>query len=271
MSWQKTRPFIDILMGIMLVFEMFYTLTGNFLHEVVGVLFFATLFAHIILSRNWIKGITIKAQHRRKLSMKQKAKMGIIIVICIAFLLLLVSSVLISNVLSTITSLMLTGNLYSVLTLVHTASAYTVCIATICHVGFHWASLFRSLKIPYNPQRRKAINVGVTALASMGVVAVGIAAAKEMAVWNEPTRNTSAQIDDSEGRRTKNRSERKLDAYNSPEKGTVDNIPFDRNQSQDEGRAQNESELNSSICTLCHKRCSLSAPKCNKPFAAGLI
>lgn len=298
LNWHMVRPVVDVLMGIMLIFEMLYMLTGNVLHEVVGALFFATLVTHVILSRRRIKGIAVKAQRRQKLLLKQKAATGAVILLGIALLLLMVSSVLISNILSEATGLMLTSSVYDVFVLVHTACAYVVCIAAICHVGLHWVGLFRSLRIPYNPQRRKAINAGVTALVSAGAVAVGIAAVREMATWNEltrsaggqPARDTDKQKEDSEGRRVGDRSGRKAKASGSVEEGSAGNARSDGSRPQGDGADQGvnggesgwagsgsgDSESagsgsNFAVCTLCRKRCLLSAPKCDKPSAAGLI
>lgn len=298
LNWHMVRPVVDILMGIMLIFEMLYMLTGNVLHEVVGALFFATLVIHIVLSRSWIKGIAIKAQRRQKLSLKQKAKTGVVVLLGIALLLLLASSVLISNILSAATGWMPTGAFYDILVLMHTASAYVVCIATICHVGLHWVGLFKSLRISYDPQRRKAINAGVTALVSAGAVAVGMAAVREMTAWDgitrsasgEPARNADTQMEDGEGRRIVDRSGRKAGASGSVEEGSTGDARSDggRPQGEDADQGVNGSESgsadsglggsesagsssSSAVCTLCRKRCLLSAPKCDKPSAAGLI
>lgn len=254
MSWHKMRPFIDILMGIMLVFEMFYLFTGNFLHEVVGTVFFITLIAHIVLSRKWLNGVAVKVRQRQKLPFKNKAKIGIIIALVASLLLLLISSVLISNILSTATGWMLTGTLYDVLVSVHTACGYAVCIAVICHVGIHWVGLFRSLKIPYDPGRRRAINVGVTTLTSIGVIAVAMSAAKELALLDAVAAEAKSQAG----------------STSESQEGSASKSQ-DGKESQGSSTSQNQSGSNSAICTLCKKRCSLSAPKCNKPYAAGLI
>ncbi len=300
MSWHKIRPFIDILMGLMLILEMFYMFTGNLLHEVIGVLFFATLIIHIVLSRSWLKGISIKVQSGQKLSFKNKARVGIMAVLVVAFLILLVSSVLISNVLGETIGWMLTGSPYSILAFIHTVCAYLVCITVICHVGFHWVGLFKSLKIPYNPQRRQVINAGVTSVASIGVVALAISATKEIALWNGfvseaeslAESEIESQSDSSRELRTENNGkpyvegdrelragryhEYETDAYGFPEESADDNTPYSGGtpygdgQSQDSSMSQDESGSNSGICTLCRKQCSLSAPKCNKPYTAGL-
>lgn len=271
MSLHKVRPFIDVLMGIMLIFEMFYVFTGNFMHEIVGILFFITLIVHMILSRKWIKGISIKTQRHQKLLFKQKAQIAMMVVLAITFLLLIISSVLISNILSTATGLMLSSSFYNVFVLVHNICAYTICLTTICHVGLHWIGLFKAFKIPYDPQRRKAINTGITALASLGVVMVGIAAVKEIESCKALAGKVSAHEEQSEKQRTAKRSERKQNAYDPYRDGPISGISPNNDQIQERERSQSAGESNSSVCTLCNKRCPLSAPRCNRPYDAGLI
>lgn len=271
MNLQKLRPFIDILMGIMLIFEMFYIFTGNFLHEIVGTLFFVTLIVHMILSRKWIKGTITKAQRHQKLLLKQKAQMAMIIVIMIVFLLLIISSVLISNILSTVSGFMLYGVFYDIFVLIHNICAYMICVATICHIGLHWIGLFKALKISYDPQRRKAINTGITALASFGVVMVGIAAIKEIESCNALASKTSVHEERSEKQRIAKRSKRKQNSYDDYGNDSIGGISPNDDQTQERESLQSEGKSNSSICMLCNKRCPLSAPKCNKPYAAGLI
>lgn len=199
--------------------------------------------------------------------------MALIIVLCIALVLLLASSVLISNILGAATGFMPMGALYHTISLIHTASAYIACIATICHVGLHWAGLLKPLRIPYDPRRRKAINAGVTAVASLGVIAVGLAAAKELGSWSQIAQSANASTENEESNRENRRSgsRRKSDAMGFVEDGSANSIPPNSGSSQGEESAQSTSGSSSGICTLCGKRCSLSTPKCNKPYAAGLI
>ena len=49
------RVVLDTALTLMLVFEMFIQFTGEFLHEVVGFAFFATIVLHLALSAAWVK------------------------------------------------------------------------------------------------------------------------------------------------------------------------------------------------------------------------
>ena len=49
------RVALDVALTLMIVFEMLIQFTGEFLHEVIGFVFFATIIAHILLSMSWVK------------------------------------------------------------------------------------------------------------------------------------------------------------------------------------------------------------------------
>ena len=66
--WKENLPmtkkrfglFIDILMFILLIMQMFYIFTGNNLHEILGIAFFVCLVIHVILKKWWFKSILRK-------------------------------------------------------------------------------------------------------------------------------------------------------------------------------------------------------------------
>lgn len=318
------RIALDLLLSAMLVFEMFYTMTGNLLHELMGALFFVTLILHIVLSRKWFKGVKAKGSTGRKLTAKQKAKLIMSIALGIACTILLASSALISNVLSDFTGWQLGIDAYSWWAYGHTFCAYAVCAFTICHVGLHWVGVFRALKIPYSAERRNAINVGVTSVAALGVFALGSAATKALGILpSDAIGNHGGNSAESAPSVTPNENE----IGNGSGKGTSDEQSsldsgdmkgyghhgYQRGQGNGQGSgngygngrgygsgssssigsngnseslsgngtrsentspnasSENSSSGSSSICTLCHKMCPLSAPRCDRPYEAGLI
>lgn len=332
MKWRTTRLALDFLLVGMLVFEMFYMFTGNFLHEVVGVVFFVTLAVHMVFGRKWVTGIRSRAISAggSGVPMKQKVKAAICVALVAMFALLLVSSVLISNILTSATGWMLSDDAYSLVAFAHMVCAYAVCVFAIGHIGMHWISLFKALRIPYDPSRRKAINAGVMTLASLGAVAVGLAATKEVATWTgfaemlsesrENNRTVAESTAEQSNAGSTSSNDRKR-SQNTTERSSRNNAQSDssgslqnenpstsqRNSSNDQsnnessGNSTNDSSSSESsskdsssknpfesvssnnsssngsantstaICLLCHKHCPLSAPKCNKPYAAGLI
>ena len=54
MNKLRGRLAFDLILTALLVVEMFFQLTGDFLHEVLGIVFFVTIVAHLVLSRKWI-------------------------------------------------------------------------------------------------------------------------------------------------------------------------------------------------------------------------
>lgn len=48
---------VDIIMFALMLLQMLYIFTGNTLHEICGMLFFACLVTHIVIKRKWIKAL----------------------------------------------------------------------------------------------------------------------------------------------------------------------------------------------------------------------
>lgn len=317
----RARLMLDIVLTGMLVFEMLYSLTGNMLHELVGALFFVTLICHMILSRKWVGAMRVKSAAGRGLTMKQRVKVLLCIALVASCVVLLVSSILISVALSDIIGWQLGASAYSMWSFAHTLAAYTFCAVTTFHVGIHWIGVFKVLRIPYSAERRRAINVGVMAAATVGVAALGTAASKalgalpiDMAIIQTDNIDESASEPASANDSAAPNAQR--DASNNA-RGRGGNTPY-RGQSESpsedadaSGNSANSNERSSgapsgsgssgaagssnpgapspspdsgsssgssgssgsssSVCTLCGKRCPLSAPRCSKPYAAGLI
>lgn len=303
MKRRTTKVILDILLVGALVFEMFYTLTGNAFHEVVGALFFVTLIAHMVFGRRFIGGLRMKSASERGLTGKQKAMSFVMIALLVIAVLLLASSILISHIITSASGWMLPAAAYDLVAFLHMVCAYIVCGVTIVHVGLHWISLFKAFSVPYDPARRSAISTGVTAAAALGVIAVSAVAAKEVAGWGlfDEALGGTAQAEELNGSNngsattnngalgsgttngdadvtTDKRGKRKGGAATqSAPQGTSPSAPQSTTPSAP-GSSQGDSSSNGSssssatgYCTLCHKRCPLSAPQCDKPYVAGLL
>ena len=178
MKKKTVRVILDVLLTIMLVFEMFIQYTGNFLHEVVGFAFFATIVVHLALSAKWMKGVARSAKKGR-LSMRNGALAAMGVLLAGTMLVLGVSSVAISNILSSAGMTWPLGS-YSTWATVHAASSYALCALVAVHLAMHWSFLASAFKVDYDPSRRRAIGAGVHAIAGVGAVALGITAAREL-------------------------------------------------------------------------------------------
>lgn len=335
----RMRLGFDIALGLLLIFEMLYTLTGNVLHELVGIVFFATMAAHLVFARKWSGSMVRSLKERRKLPDEQKARLAIAIALALCAVALAVSSVAISNLLGPSPEYLLSGA-YIAWCLVHTVSAYGMCVLAVVHLLLHWVFVAKVLKISYNPERRQAINTAMGAVAGVAAVAIGASGLQAVASFagvplagqlddgasggrngsgrkgsganggEAPDPDGELPADDFNGRGSADddgelpADDNKSDGVPSDPEGSEEAAPSQRNQrgqrrrgmeegsssgSSGDGNGSNDGNdiapdfgngsgsndgnggSTSDICTLCRKYCPLSAPRCNKPYAAGLI
>ena len=168
----KARIAFDAILSALLVVEMFFQLTGDFLHEVLGVVFFICIAAHLVLSRAWIAGTSAAIKGKRMTARRWLlATMGILL--ALAMIALVASSLMISQVLSSAGISLAVAGTGEVWYLVHVASSYLLCALVVVHLAMHWIAVASVFKVPYNPARRKAIGAAVNTVAVVGVVALG--------------------------------------------------------------------------------------------------
>ena len=168
---KAVRVVLDVAMTVMIVLEMFIQFTGEFLHEVIGFAFFATVVAHLALSATWVKK-TAHATQAGTLTARRAALAVMGCLLAATMVVLGVSSVAISSILSSAGFTWTVGS-YALWADVHTVSAYALCALVVVHLAMHWAFLAAAFRVPYNPARRRAIGSGVNAVAALGVIALG--------------------------------------------------------------------------------------------------
>ena len=192
---KTTRIAFDAVLSIMLIFEMFIQYTGDFLHEVIGFAFFATIVAHLLFSRTWMSS-TVKAARAGKLPTRRRFKAVIGIALGVCMLLLGVSSIAISQILASF-GFSMAGS-YLVWKALHTFSSYALCILVVVHLTSHWASLASTLRIEYNPARRQAIGFGVKGVATLGAVALGVSGMQSLSVQQATAQSLAAATEEKE-------------------------------------------------------------------------
>ena len=339
------RVVLDTALTLMLVFEMFIQFTGEFLHEVVGFAFFATVVLHLALSAAWVKK-TARNAKEGKMTARRTALAVVGSLLAVTMIILGVSSVAISGILSSAGFVWLIGT-YAMWATVHAFSSYALCALVVVHLAMHWVFLASAFKVPYNPSRRRAIATGVNTVAALGVLALGSTAVGKIApqaasaastdqatagaagesaavetanasgasAGSEsfgnvsdapaPTADTSAPSTDapapsgksgkSHGKGSSSSASASSSGAPSGSSSTVPSAgsasaSAPANEGSGSGTAGNGTSASSAspssgpssasntssssasgICTLCRKQCSLSAPKCDKPYAAGLL
>jgi len=299
-SGKKVRVVFDVVLTLMILFEMFIQYTGDFLHEVVGFALFGTIVLHLVLSAKWMKS-TARLAKSGRLSGRRIALAVMGVLLAIATIVLAVSSVAISNLLYSAGFVWALGS-YDLWATIHSVSSYTLAALVVIHLGMHWAFLASAFKVPYNPSRRRAISTGVYAAAAVGAVALGIIATREalpqahgaVADQDMDTSTTSSSSASSSQAGEKAFSEPVSDhgassvsnnsAGSNQSKDDASNELVDDNllveyeevqveESYSESAAEAESEpaVITGYCTLCRKNCPLSAPQCDRPYQAGLL
>lgn len=271
----KARIAFDAILSALLVVEMFFQLTGDFLHEVLGVVFFICIAAHLVLSRAWIAGTSAAIKGKRMTARRWLlAIMGILL--ALAMIALVVSSLMISQVLSSAGISLAVAGTGEVWYLVHVASSYLLCALVVVHLAMHWIAVASVFRVPYNPARRKAIGAAVNTVAVVGVVALGAtgfgAAGDALAsVGSQASNGNGSGSGSGSGSGTGERRRRGHEVSS----GTLGQGTYG-DGSGTGGGSDSSSDSGSSngasgTCPLCHKNCPLSAPQCNRPYEAGLI
>ncbi|MBQ9021843.1 MAG: cytochrome b/b6 domain-containing protein [Eggerthellaceae bacterium] len=271
---------LDIVLSLLIVFEMFIQYTGNFLHEVVGFVFFGSIVAHLALSNAWMKS-TANAISTGRLSGRRRTKLILDIALAVVMVVLVLSSLAISDILYQVGFAM--PGMYEVWDVLHTVSSYMLCVLVVGHLALHWASIASNFKVPYSPARRQAIGSGVQAAAALGMLALGVSGGRallleDVSYSQEQTINSNTQEQTNDTTQYKKGKWHKSQAMN--------NAPFN-NEIQGEGMREapqsnwdsgsgeswsgTEESDSSGICTLCRKRCSFSNLRCDKPYREGLV
>ncbi len=298
MNGKKTaRVVLDAMLTVMIVAEMFIQFTGVFLHEVIGFAFFATVVVHIALSAKWIKN-TASTAKKGKMTARRTALAIMGILLAVNVVVLGISSVAISTILES-AGLTWTLGSYATWKAAHAVSSYTLCALVVVHLGMHWAFLASAFKVPYDPSRRRAISTGVHAVAAVGALALGAMAVNQIAPLTSGNGNgNTTQTQAQNGTASNSSSSASSSAHGGKRKDEIQGVPSNTNGATgtsssgaastsnsptSQGSAPSQSSSNgasgsadslstaSGICTLCHKKCPLSAPKCDKPYREGLL
>ena len=310
MSKLKRRMVFDLLLTAMLVFEMFYQFTGNALHEYVGFAFFACIAVHLLLSRRWI-GSTAGLVGTGRMNRRRKGLAVMALLLFIDLLVLGASSIVISNTLWSLGADFSILNPGDVWVPVHSASAYGLCALVLVHLAMHWVQVAGVMKIEYDPSRRRAIGQCVGAVVGLGAIALGVAGAKQTGISAAANAASALEPDVAEdledvtdvvvqdaaatgsgtvsgdagsassassarggkshgaGNR-KDRSGSSSATTETAPQSQQDAVPSEPQESVQESSTGSTSAV-SGTCPLCRKQCSLSNPKCDRPYQEGLL
>ena len=264
----RGRIVFDLLLTLLLLFECFHQLTGNTAHELVGAAFFACIVVHLVFAARWLKG-TVRALGKGEMTKRQKKLACVALLLAIDLIVLIFSSIIISQLLWDAGVNMTGLNPGNIWYPVHTVAAYVLCILVLGHLSMHWKTVVDTLRIPYDPAKRESITSAVNAVVMIGGIALGITG---LARAGFQASDFSVNASDDEGAKTVESGYREVNAQTGQYTSTSD---FEATAITDSDgvREETASAEDESVarCPLCPRQCKLSAPRCGRPYEAGLI
>jgi hypothetical protein len=120
-----------------MLIAMAYYITGNMVHEVVGVVVLLLFIVHNFLNRRWYKAIL-----KGTLSVRRILQIGINLLFLVTMVLMMVSAVLISSDIFPFIPI----NNDMTLRQIHVQTAYWGFIIMAVHIGFSWGMIINSMR-----------------------------------------------------------------------------------------------------------------------------
>ena len=263
----RGRIIFDLLLTLLLLFECFHQITGNVAHEIVGVAFFVCIIAHLVFAAGWIKKAAV-AFKKGEMAKKQKRLAIVAALMFVDLIVLIASSVTISQLLWDAGIDLTSLNPGHIWYPVHTVSAYVLCILVLGHLSMHWKTVADTLRVPYDPSRRETIQSAVNAVVMIGGIALGITGVARAGFQASDFAIDDA--DEDEGK-TVASGYRERDAetgsYTDGQSFEAAAITDSTGEQEEESAAADDAPR----CPLCPRQCKLSAPRCGRPYEAGLI
>lgn len=155
----------DLVMTILMIVAMAYCITGNMVHEVVGVVVFSLFIIHNFLNRRWYKAILKGKYHVRRV---------IQIVINLLFL--------VTMVLMIISAMMISSDLFPYIHIgndmtprkIHVQTAYWGFTIMSIHIGLSWAIIIASVRRMTGITGTSRVRTIMMRVLSVFIVAYGV-------------------------------------------------------------------------------------------------
>lgn len=266
----RGRIIFDLLLTLVLLFEVLHQITGNVAHEIVGVAFFACIVLHLSFSAKWIRDAA-RALGKGELAKKQLRLAVVAALLAIDVIVLAVSSVMISELLWNAGIDMTALNPGKIWYPVHTVAAYVLCILVLGHLSMHWTTVASTLSVQYDPSRREAISQALSGIVMIGGIALGITGAVR-AGFQASDYAVNASDEPSS---TVESGYREVNAQTG--EVTVNNDAFKVESLSESDGSKTEDDANAAAdaseprCPICPRQCKLSSPRCERPYEVGLI
>lgn len=163
----------DLVAAALLLFCLSYWWLGNVAHEAAGIALFLLLILHNVFNRRWYANAATKGRKRRGLFNFMATAL-----LLASMLVLLVTSVLISNALSSIMSA------YGGFTVrqIHIAASYWAAILVSIHLGLRWPTLMGIVRGWMGIKRPSSVRTRSLWLATAVIAAYGLWSSRTQAL-----------------------------------------------------------------------------------------
>jgi hypothetical protein len=131
------RLVIDLSMTVLMLVAMAYQITGNTIHEMVGVILFFLFIAHNILNRRWYKAI-FKGKH----NVRRILSIAVNLLFLVSMAVVMISSVPISRDIFPF----IPFNNDMILLQIHVMTSYWGFIFMAVHIGMSWGTIINAVR-----------------------------------------------------------------------------------------------------------------------------
>ncbi len=131
------RLALDVVAAGLILMGLSYWWLGNTVHEIVGTAMFLLVIMHNVFNRRWYGTISASRRETRGL-----INIGVTALLLVAMLVLLVTSIFVSNTLS---GLMPSYGRFTVRE-IHTLAAYWMLVIVAVHLGFRWPLIMKAAR-----------------------------------------------------------------------------------------------------------------------------
>lgn len=263
---------LDLIMLIMMIVLMAFSLTGDFLHEIIGITLFVLFITHCILNRKWYKS-SLKILFSGKYKFSSRLWTLVNYLVHIDMVLMVITSAFISNI------LMLNVGNYGDIAFLHKIFAYAGLVLISLHTGFHGSLILKQSGKAFGLSAKSSVRTWAARLLSLIIIALGI--------WSFSNRISSANKETSQSTNSisavssvstdysswQNNSPQNMSlSFNNQSYSTnsdtvtinnIQKMSMTFNETIESGETLDEF-LSRLYCTGCPKHCPLSSPRCSR-------
>ena len=254
----KQKLILDGVLLALLIVLMDYSLTGGFLHELLGIVLLAGFIVHIAVNREYYK-VILRGIRSEKVSAKSKAGFAVDIILPMSAVIMLISSLAISKDLFPGIAELFGGQFWMP---VHIVCAVVLLISVFIHVCMH-ARLISAFigQMTENAAVLKMKTAGMRVMALLFALLVVRSSFSSMADAANmlPAGDTGETEIDKGGNKQSN--ELIIEEDNSNQDGYVIEI---EPEPEPEETVSLDDYLGSLFCSGCGKHCSLLSPRCGR-------